>query len=238
MASTGIPPDTAQGQAQASAPGVSAPTGSNTPSFSSLGIKNTNIPTAAGVDLSDRQKVIVGSVLDLFEGNPTLKHFGLWSRDATFADPITTATGYPRYTAQFYGLPALFDPIRLQSFKVTAGGNPIEMEMSNKYVVKGIKKEQVVNSVVRIFLGQDGKIEKVEDRWNGTLPEGAISDVSQRSQGSLLNPLAVARWTAKAGSDMAWWAFCNLSWWSPFLVRPRLPTSCIATRGVFGIMAG
>ena len=50
--------------------------------------------------------------------------------------------------------------------------------MSNKYVVKGIKKEQVMDSIVKIFIGSDGKIEKVEDKWNGKLPEGAFSEVS------------------------------------------------------------
>lgn len=101
--------------------------------------------------------------------------------------------------------------------------------MSNKYVVKGIKKEQIMNSVVRIFVGQDGKIEKVEDRWNGKLPEGAISDVSQTSPtlprdgqmdagGWSLGPLGAIRWAIMMGKDFGWWAFCEFSWWSPFLV--------------------
>lgn len=97
--------------------------------------------------------------------------------------------------------------------------------MSNKYVVKGIKKEQVMNSVVRIFVGQDGKIEKVEDRWNGKLPEGAISDVStdprdeQMSESAWkMSPFAFFRWAVTVGRDVGWWAFCEFSWWSPFLV--------------------
>ncbi|KAF3760029.1 hypothetical protein M406DRAFT_269825 [Cryphonectria parasitica EP155] len=151
-----------------------------TPSFSSLGIKNTNINTAPGVQLTEQHKVLVGSVLDLFEGNPTLKHFSVWSQDATFTDPLTVATGYHKYAAQFYGLPALFKPIELQNHQVTSAGNPIELEMSNKYVVKGIKKEQVINSIVRIHVGSDGKIDKVEDRWNGNLPDGAISDAFRK----------------------------------------------------------
>jgi len=39
----------------------------HTISFSSLGIKNSNIKEAPGVKMTDKQKVIVGSVLDLFE---------------------------------------------------------------------------------------------------------------------------------------------------------------------------
>ena len=40
-------------------------TSGSTPSFESLRIKNSNINTAPGVQLSDRQKVVVGSVLDV-----------------------------------------------------------------------------------------------------------------------------------------------------------------------------
>lgn len=250
MATTGTPSATAQVQADVQA-SSGAPAGSH--SFSSLDIKNTNIQTAPGVSLSEQQKVTIGSVLDvsmlapltvlprlafcnlthshlqLFEGHPTLPKFSLWSQNATFTDNITVATGYPKYTAQFYGLPALFKPIQLQHHRVTSAGNPIELEMSNKYVVKGIKKEQVMNSVVRIFVGEDGKISKVEDRWNGKLPEGAISDVStnasdtpkegQMSEGRwTLSPFALVHWAVAVGRNVGWWAFCEFSWWSPFLV--------------------
>lgn len=54
--STGTPSGTAQAQATADA---------NAPSFSSIGIKRTNIESAPGVNLSEQQKVIVGSVLDV-----------------------------------------------------------------------------------------------------------------------------------------------------------------------------
>lgn len=117
---------------------------------------------------------------------------------------------------------------------MTAVGNPLELEMSNKYVVKGIKKEQVMNSIVKIYLSADGKIEKVEDRWNGKLPEGAISDVSENGpppdggegDGGRawvgLSPFALTRWAVGKGSDVAWWLFCTFSWWSPFLVGCHL----------------
>lgn len=53
---TGVPSGTAQAQASADA---------SAPSFSSIGIKRTNIETAPGVNLSEQQKVLVGSVLDV-----------------------------------------------------------------------------------------------------------------------------------------------------------------------------
>lgn len=113
--------------------------------------------------------------------------------------------------------------------------------MSNKYVVKGIKKEQVMNSVVRIFVGEDGKIEKVEDRWNGKLPEGAISDVSSDASnlpktgqmsagGGSFSLFTAVRWAATVGRDVGWWAFCELSWWSPFLVGDCLGNDAMNVR--------
>lgn len=113
----------------------------------------------------------------LFEGHATLKHLALWHPMATFQDPMAVAEGYDKFAAQWYGLPVLFRPIHIQSHEVTSAGNPIELKLRNKYVVKGIKKEQVMNSVVRIEVSEDGMIQKVEDRWNGSLPEGAVSQV-------------------------------------------------------------
>lgn len=186
--------------------------------------------------------MLTTSPVQLFEGNPTLKHFGLWSEGATFTDPLTVATGYAKYTAQFYGLPALFRPIQLQHHRVTGAGNPLELEMSNKYVVKGIKKEQVMNSVVRIFVGADGRIEKVEDRWNGKLPDGAISDVSDNDSVSPGGQVRDSRgggapvWIT-ALSALAWSGFCTVSWWPPFLVGvhrssmrwPVIRVACVLT---------
>lgn len=51
------PSETAQAQVQSNA--------GNSESFSSLGIRNNNINEAEGVKLSEKQKVIVGSVLDV-----------------------------------------------------------------------------------------------------------------------------------------------------------------------------
>ncbi|KAI1343293.1 hypothetical protein F5Y15DRAFT_412088 [Xylariaceae sp. FL0016] len=169
--STGTPSETAQAQANAQ---------SSPASPESYHIKNTNINEGSGVQLSSQQKLLVGSVLDLFEGNPTLKHLSLWSRDATFADPLTVAQGFDKYSAQWYGLPAIFNPIKIQSHTVTSSGNPIEMRLSNMYTVKGIKKEQVINSVIKVHVGADGKIEKVEDRWDDKLPEGGISEAFRK----------------------------------------------------------
>lgn len=169
--STGVPSASAAAQAQASSPSQD---------FTSLGIHNSNVKAAAGVSLSSHQKLIVGSVLDLFEGRPTLKNLSLWSRTATFQDPISKAQGFDKFAAQWYGLPALFHPIHIESHEVTSAGNPIELNLTNKYVVKGIKKEQVISSVVQIQLGDDGKIESLMDKWNGKLPDGPIAEAFRK----------------------------------------------------------
>ncbi|KAH8886415.1 hypothetical protein GQ53DRAFT_750688 [Thozetella sp. PMI_491] len=168
---SGAPSETSKVQANAEA---------EAGSFDSHNIRNTSINEGPGVHLSQSQKILVGSVLDLFEGNPTLKHLALWSKDATFADPLTIAQGYDKFAAQWYGLPALFSPIKIQRHSVTSSGNPIEIDLSNKYVVKVIKKEQVMDSKVLIHVDAEGKIGKVEDKWNGKLPEGVISETFRK----------------------------------------------------------
>lgn len=68
---------------------------------SGLHIENTNIKTAEGITLDEQQKTLVGSVLDLFAGRPSLKKLALWRDDATFEDPITVAKGRDQYAPQW-----------------------------------------------------------------------------------------------------------------------------------------
>lgn len=49
-------------------------------------IENTNINTRPGVELSPEQKPLVGSVLNLFAGRPSLKKLSLWTDDGVFED--------------------------------------------------------------------------------------------------------------------------------------------------------
>jgi hypothetical protein len=143
-----------------------------------LNIETTNIQTAPGVTLSPQQQTIVGSVLDLFAGRPSLQKLALWRDDATFADPLSIAEGREKYQAQWYGLQSAFSEIERQHHSVKDAGNPILMDLKNRYVVKGIGKEQIISSVVAIHLDDEGKIQKVEDKWDGKLPDSAIANVS------------------------------------------------------------
>jgi hypothetical protein len=152
------------------------------PSSSGLNIESKDIQTAPGVTISDDQRTIIGSVLDLFAGRPSLQKLALWRDDATFADNITIAEGRDKYAAQWYGLQSAFSEIERLHHQVKDAGNPILMDLKTRYVIKGINKEQTIESVVAIHLDQQGKIKKVEDKWNGELPDGAISNVCSASE--------------------------------------------------------
>ncbi|GAB7350320.1 hypothetical protein MBLNU459_g0954t1 [Dothideomycetes sp. NU459] len=149
-------------------------------SSSGLNIENTNIKTAPGVELNSDQKTIVGSVLDLFAGRPSLEKLQLWSDDGVFEDPITVARGRKQYEPQWYGLQTAFSEIERLSHEVTSSGNPISMTMKTRYVVKGIGKEQTIASVINIYTNEQGKISKVEDKWDGKLPESSIANAFRR----------------------------------------------------------
>ncbi|TVY31980.1 hypothetical protein LSUB1_G008158 [Lachnellula subtilissima] len=165
--STGVPSSTAAAQKNAD---------TNAPSASELGIENTNVQTAAGVDLSAQQKLLVGSVLDLFAGRPSLKKLQLWTDDASFNDPITKAEGRKQYEAQWYGLQTAFSEIEQLHHSVTSAGNPISMNLKTRYQIKGLGKEQTIESVIKIQTDDAGKkIVRVEDRWDGKLPEGPFA---------------------------------------------------------------
>ncbi|KAE8452263.1 hypothetical protein EG329_000963 [Mollisiaceae sp. DMI_Dod_QoI] len=167
-----------------------------------LGI-SSQVNVAQGVHLSAGQKVLVGSVLDLFAGKPSLPKLRLWTDDATFADPLTQAQGRKQFQAQWYGLQAAFSEINQLHSQVTSAGNPILLDLKTRYVVKGLGKEQIVNSVVRIHtegveggeeadeMGTGLRIRQVEDRWDGEIPDGPIAKVF-RNLNSVVVPALVS----------------------------------------------
>ena len=55
-------------------------------------------------------------------------------------------------------------------------GNPIEMDLKTRYVVKGVGQEKTIDSLIKIWT-EGGKISRVEDRWDGEIPDGAIAKV-------------------------------------------------------------
>lgn len=73
-----------------------------------------------------------------------------------------------------------------------------------------------MDSVVRIDTGPDGKIIKVEDRWNNKMPDGALSQV----RGALRDSYSAgAAALADALRQAAVSVFCTVAPWWPFEVR-------------------
>lgn len=194
---------------------------------SDLNIENTNIKTASGVTLDEHQKTLVGSVLDvsilscnrlgshltsfqLFAGRPSLKKLQLWDDEGTFEDPITKAVGRKQFEPQWYGLQTAFSEIERLHHEVTDAGNPIGMDLRTRYVVKGIGKEQTIDSKINIFYDKaSGKITKVEDKWDGKLPDSAFQNVS-------IDQIFSPRWWLHYGESWLWWGWSftwDMYWW-------------------------
>lgn len=74
------------------------------------------------------------------------------------------------------------------------------MDLKTKYTIKGIGKEQTIESVVKIHT-EGEKIVMVEDKWSGELPEGAFAKVSF-SEG-FLN----FKWWFERGERWGWWVW-------------------------------
>lgn len=100
---------------------------------------------------------------------------------------------------------------------MTSSGNPITLDLKTRYKVKGIGKETTISSKINIFTAPDGsRIEKVEDKWDGKLPESGIVDVSIVFQ--LLNPL----WWVNYWIGWLLWAWSFVWWTRGWLVSPLL----------------
>lgn len=111
----------------------------------------------------------------------------------------------------------MFSEIERQGHQVTKVGNPISIDMKTRYVVKGVNSEKIINSVVNIFTNDKGKITKVEDKWDGSLPDGSVKNVSLRPW----NPWA---WLEFYG-NIGFWAFSFFWYTWPWMVRTT--RSCI-----------
>ena len=108
-----------------------------------------------------------------------------------------------------YGLQTAFSEIERLSHQVTDAGNPIAMDLKTRYVLKGIGKEQTIASKILIYYDQaTGKITKLQDKWDGQLPDSSFKNVSLRQ---LFSPW----WWFHYGEGWAWWmwSFTWDTWW-------------------------
>ncbi|KIV92439.1 hypothetical protein PV10_03738 [Exophiala mesophila] len=152
----------------------------------------TKLPSSSSTSLDSRQSLLTNSVLDLFAGYPTKRKLALWIDEASFHDPLTIAEGRKQYESQWYGLKSVMSEIHQQHVEVVRAGNPIELKLKTLYKVKGIGSEQVIDSHVLVHLDGDGqRIVKVEDRWDGKIPDNAFAKAF-RNLNSVTVPIAVS----------------------------------------------
>jgi hypothetical protein len=123
-----------------------------------------------------------------------------------YVDSALQQSGSPASnTPSQYGLQTAFSEIERKSHSVTSSGNPIEMDMTTMYKVKGIGKETTINSKINIF-HDNGKITRVEDKWDGSLPDSSIANVSNHYGLNAVNPFF---WMDYAFSwFFMFWVFC------------------------------
>ena len=83
------------------------------------------------------------------------------------------------------------------------------MDLKTRYVVKGIGKEQIIDSKILIFYDKDtNKITKLQDKWDGKLPDSSFKDVS-------IDQLISPWWWVHYCEGWAWWmwSFTWETWW-------------------------
>ena len=79
------------------------------------------------------------------------------------------------------------------------------MDLKTRYVLKGLGKETTISSKINIFYDKDtGKITKVEDKWDGQLPDSSFANVSI---GQLISPW----WWVHYYEGWAWWMW-SFTW--------------------------
>ncbi|KAH6867597.1 hypothetical protein B0T10DRAFT_370301, partial [Thelonectria olida] len=136
-------------------------------------IHNVAINESPGVTLSDHERLLVGSILDLYEGKGSAKHLSLWSPRVYHACPGGILKGHRENLAIWYVHATWCESIQIQSHMVTSRMNPIRLNLSNKYIFKGIKMETTIDSEIQIHVDKDGKVERLEEHWVTARNEGA-----------------------------------------------------------------
>lgn len=92
--------------------------------------------------------------------------------------------------------------------------------MKTRYVVKGIGKEQTIDSKVLIYFDKvTGKITKVEDKWDGKLPDSSFQNVS-------IEQLFSPWWWFHYGEGWVWYTWSltwDTRWWQVRLTIHQPP---------------
>ncbi|KAF8678095.1 RNA polymerase II C-terminal domain phosphoserine binding [Rhizoctonia solani] len=129
------------------------------------------------VILEGKRKQTVEDVLELFCAHPSLEIFDRsWHPNAVFEstqDPLTKCVGYKEYAAQWYGLPRIAARSTTLEYRVLSSTHyphKIVFDQTQQYTLRYIKRKKTIHSLIVLELDEDGKIIKMEDRWNGEEP--------------------------------------------------------------------
>jgi len=206
------------------------PTGESTTPLSFRDIHNLNINASPSVTLSAHERLLVGSILDLYEGKGSLKHLSLWSPHACLTNPGGIIKGHREQVAAWYAHATWHESNQIQSHLVTSRGNPIQINLSAKYLFRGIRMQLTIDSKIWVYVDKDGKIERLEDRWVTVTNEGERPTESIQGQGAW----GILGWARIRMSEWCWWAVCTRTyWWAAWPLRRAtgfLVTEC--TRAV------
>lgn len=92
------------------------------------------------------------------------------------------------------------------------------MDLKTRYVVKGIGKEQIISSKIKIYYDKStSKITKVQDKWDGNLPDSSFTNVSVRQLFSFW-------WWLHYYESWGFWLWSltwDMSWWQVSVCLPR-----------------
>ncbi|KAG8747009.1 hypothetical protein FRC10_002808 [Ceratobasidium sp. 414] len=123
------------------------------------------------VILEDQRKQTLDDVLELFCSHPSLEIFERsWHRDAVFEDPWTKCIGYREYTAQWFALPRVVPHSTTLQHRVLSSTHyphRIVFDQTQEYNLRFLNRKKIIQSLVTLELDEDGKIVRMEDRWNG-----------------------------------------------------------------------
>ncbi|KAL2402337.1 hypothetical protein ABEF95_001077 [Exophiala dermatitidis] len=161
-------------------------------SFAEYDIQARVPPAPSGSELTPHQSLLIGSVMDLFAGRPSKRKLSLWADDGSFQDPLTIAEGRKQYEAQWYGVVATMSDVKQEFAEIVSLGNPIELHLKDRYTIKGVGKDELIDSSVLVYLTDDGqKIKKVVDRWGGEMPPDGPFAKAMRNLNSVTVPAFV-----------------------------------------------
>lgn len=123
------------------------------------------------VVLEGRRKQTVEDVVELFCAHPSLEIFDRsWHPDAVFEDPWTKCVGYKEYAAQWFSLPKMTAQSTMVEHRVlssTHHPHKIVFDHTQQYTMRYIGRKKTIHSLVILELNEEGKIIKMEDRWDG-----------------------------------------------------------------------